>query len=79
MVSCMFRQVNASNFQLGAGLPNIRGLVGNLSHITPGLVKPNPDRLRGARELCPFPGSKAHGKVRRHRVQAARGRGDMQR
>jgi len=57
------RQVNASNFKLGAGFPNVRGLVGNLSKITQGLVHTDTDSLRGNRKPRPFACIEAHGNV----------------
>jgi len=57
------RHVYASNLKLGAGFPDIRGPVGNLSKITQGLVHADADSLRSDRRLCPLTSIEAHGNV----------------
>jgi len=58
----VFRQseINASNFQLGAGLPNIRDFIGNFSKIAQGLVHSDTNTLGSNRKLSPLASIEAH-------------------
>jgi len=53
-------QVDAPNLELGAGFPDIRGLVKNIPKIAQGLVHSDTEGLGSDRKLCPLASIEAH-------------------